>query len=135
MEVLAQPHCGLRRTVREMRAKMAALRKANEPFDLKHRPGGLIDLEFLAQYLVLEHAGEHPALAERSAAGVFRAAGRGIASGPAPWEELAAAARRLAGLQALFRLSGASPPDQMPAWPALPRSSAAVRISRACRNG
>ncbi len=116
MEILAQPHCGLRRSVREMRAKMSAQRKANEPFDLKHRPGGLIDLEFLAQYLALEHAARHPSVAERSAAGIFNAAAAaGIESGPAPWEDLAAAARRLAGLQALFRLSGASPPDRMPA--------------------
>ena len=116
MEVLAKPHCGLRRTVREMRAKMAAQPKTNEPFDLKHRPGGLIDLEFLAQYLVLKHAGAHPAIAERSAAAIFRAAdAAGFESGPASWDDLAAAARRLAGLQALFRLSGASPPDRMPA--------------------
>ena len=116
MEVLARPRRGLRRTVREMRAKMAAQRTTNEPFDLKHRPGGLIDLEFLAQYLVLKHTATHPPIAERSAAAVFHAAGTaGFESGPAPWEELAAAARRLAGLQALFRLSGASPPDRMPA--------------------
>ena len=116
MEVLAKPHCGLRRTVREMRARMAAQRKTNEPFDLKHRPGGLIDLEFLAQYLVLKNAGAYPPIAERSAAAIFRAAGAaGFESGPAPWDDLAATARRLAGLQALFRLSGASPPDHMPA--------------------
>ncbi len=116
MNVLAQPHCGLRRSVREMREKMTALRKTHEPFDLKHRPGGLIDLEFLAQYLVLKHAADHPPIAERSAAAIFRAAGAaGIDGGPALWEELADTARRLAGLQALFRLSGASPPDRMPA--------------------
>ncbi len=116
MEVLAPPRCGLRDAVRDMRAKMTAQRKANEPFDLKHRPGGLIDLEFLAQYLVLEHAASHPPIAERSAAAVFRAAGAaGLESGPAPWEDLAATADRLADLQALFRLSGASPPEHMPA--------------------
>ena len=95
---------------------MAAGRKASEPFDLKHRPGGLIDLEFLAQYLVLEHAARHPPIAERSAAAVFRAAeAAGLASGPAPWKELAETAARLADLQALFRLSGESPPEHMPA--------------------
>ena len=116
MDVLATPHCGLRKAVRDMRAKMAAQRKANEPFDLKHRSGGLIDLEFLAQYLVLEHAAAHPPIAERSAAAVFRAAGAaGLESGPAPWNELAETADLLADLQALFRLSGASPPEHMPA--------------------
>ncbi len=116
MEALAQPHSGLRDAVRDMRARMAAQREAHEPFDLKHRPGGLIDLEFLAQYLVLKHAAAHPPIAERSTAAVFRAAGAaGLESGPASWEELAATADRLADLQALFRLSGAAPPEHMPA--------------------
>ena len=79
MEVLAQPRSGLREAVRDMRAKMAAGRKAGEPFDLKHRPGGLIDLEFLAQYLVLNHAAAHPPIAERSAAAVFHAGAGGRA--------------------------------------------------------
>lgn len=115
MEVLASPREGLRDAVRDMRAKMAAQRRVVEPFDLKHRAGGLIDLEFLAQYLVLEHTAAHARIAQRSAAAVFRAAGAaGLESGPAPWEELAATADRLTDLQALFRLSGTSPPEQMP---------------------
>lgn len=116
MEVLARPRSGLREAVRDMRARMAAGREASEPFDLKHRPGGLIDLEFLAQYLVLNHAAAHPSIAKRSAAAVFRAAqAAGLESGPAPWDDLAATAARLADLQALFRLSGDSPPEHMPA--------------------
>jgi glutamate-ammonia-ligase adenylyltransferase len=31
-------------------------------FDVKHDPGGMIDLEFVVQYLVLAHAHEHPRL-------------------------------------------------------------------------
>ena len=31
-------------------------------FDVKHSPGGMIDAEFVTQYLVLAHAGEHPEL-------------------------------------------------------------------------
>ena len=31
-------------------------------FDLKHGPGGLVDVEFAVQYLVLVHAREHPEL-------------------------------------------------------------------------
>ncbi len=116
MEILARPRCGVRRTVREMRARMAAQHTTTEPLDLKHRPGGLIDLEFLAQYLALTHTAACPAIAHCSAAAVFRAAdAAGIESGPLGcWNDLADVAHRLAGLQALFRLSGASPPDQMP---------------------
>ncbi len=31
-------------------------------FDLKHSPGGMIDVEFAVQYLVLAHAADHPEL-------------------------------------------------------------------------
>ncbi len=32
-------------------------------FDLKHSPGGMVDVEFVVQYLVLLHTAQHPALA------------------------------------------------------------------------
>jgi len=35
-------------------------------FDLKHDPGGLTDIEFLIQYMVLANAFRHPDLAEWS---------------------------------------------------------------------
>jgi glutamate-ammonia-ligase adenylyltransferase len=31
-------------------------------FDLKHDPGGMVDVEFAVQYLVLAHAHDHPRL-------------------------------------------------------------------------
>ena len=55
----------LAREVREMRHKMRDhLLKAGEgEFDLKQSPGGMVDIEFIAQYLVLAHAcGEPEAL-------------------------------------------------------------------------
>ncbi len=55
----------LAREVREMRQKMRDhLLKAGEgEFDLKQSPGGMVDIEFIAQYLVLAHAcGEPDAL-------------------------------------------------------------------------
>lgn len=55
----------LAREVREMRQKMRDhLLKAGEgEFDLKQSPGGMVDIEFIAQYLVLAHAcGEPEAL-------------------------------------------------------------------------
>jgi glutamate-ammonia-ligase adenylyltransferase len=50
--------------VLSMRQKMRAqLDKSNdEKFDLKQGEGGIGDIEFLVQYLVLKNAGEHPAL-------------------------------------------------------------------------
>ncbi len=39
-------------------------RKSGETFQLKQDAGGLVDIEFMVQYLVLAHAQEHPALLE-----------------------------------------------------------------------
>ena len=35
-----------------------------ERFDVKHSPGGMVDAEFVVQYLVLLHTARHPALAD-----------------------------------------------------------------------
>lgn len=54
----------LREEVRAMRARMRAEldRSAGERFDLKQGEGGLVDLEFLLQFLVLRDAARMPAL-------------------------------------------------------------------------
>jgi len=53
----------LARDVLEMRDKMhAAHPNRSMLFDLKHDRGGMIDLEFIVQYLVLAHAHAHPEL-------------------------------------------------------------------------
>jgi glutamate-ammonia-ligase adenylyltransferase len=47
-----------------MRQKMvdAHASKSETEFDLKHDPGGIIDVEFIVQYLVLGYASQHPSL-------------------------------------------------------------------------
>jgi glutamate-ammonia-ligase adenylyltransferase len=53
----------LRAEVLGMRARMRAAHPVHDGlFDLKHDPGGMIDVEFIVQYLVLLHAAAHPAL-------------------------------------------------------------------------
>lgn len=53
----------LRIAVREMREKIRAGHpNRTADFDLKHDPGGMVDIEFITQYLVLLHAREHPVL-------------------------------------------------------------------------
>ena len=56
---------GLRDEVRSMRERMRReLTKARPgEFDMKQDPGGIADIEFLAQYWALRWAGEHPAVA------------------------------------------------------------------------
>jgi glutamate-ammonia-ligase adenylyltransferase len=47
-----------------MRQKMidAHASKSASEFGLKHDPGGIVDVEFIVQYLVLGHAHRHPDL-------------------------------------------------------------------------
>jgi len=48
-----------------MRDKMRAAHAfMPEVFDFKHSPGGMIDVEFAVQFLVLAHAGQYPRLAD-----------------------------------------------------------------------
>lgn len=48
--------------VAEMRERMAREHKGASPWDVKHRRGGLVDIEFLGQYLQLKHAHTQPAI-------------------------------------------------------------------------
>jgi glutamate-ammonia-ligase adenylyltransferase len=48
--------------VAEMRARMAAEHPTESIWDVKHRRGGLIDIEFIAQYLQLLFARDNPSL-------------------------------------------------------------------------
>ncbi|WP_018262891.1 bifunctional [glutamine synthetase] adenylyltransferase/[glutamine synthetase]-adenylyl-L-tyrosine phosphorylase [Methylobacterium sp. WSM2598] len=62
------------REVRDMRALIAREKGDGGPHDLKLSPGGLLDLDFLAQALVLTHAAAHPDLIGRDAPSLFAAA-------------------------------------------------------------
>ena len=55
----------LRREVREMRARMVEAHGNRDPeqFDVKHDPGGIVDIEFMVQYWVLRWAQEYPDIA------------------------------------------------------------------------
>jgi [glutamine synthetase] adenylyltransferase / [glutamine synthetase]-adenylyl-L-tyrosine phosphorylase len=67
-EVLTRPRDAdkLRADVREMRGRMRQHRDRppEGKFDVKMGEGGLTDIEFLTQYLVLRHAHDHPALVD-----------------------------------------------------------------------
>ncbi|AOO81245.1 bifunctional [glutamine synthetase] adenylyltransferase/[glutamine synthetase]-adenylyl-L-tyrosine phosphorylase [Bosea vaviloviae] len=60
--------------VLEMRALIAKEKGETDPWDLKLVTGGLTDLDFLAQFLVLAHAARHPGLVAPDTASVFAAA-------------------------------------------------------------
>jgi len=108
--ILRQPRdlAALKSAVVEMRAKMlAAHPNPSGLFDLKHDRGGIIDVEFIVQYLVLGHAHEHEALTGNIGnLALLKVAGR-LALAPEP-AALAAheAYRRFRQLQHSLRLQG-----------------------------
>src|SRR5690606_2161000 len=50
----------VRAEVAAMRARIAAGKGSSDPWNLKLVPGGLVDVEFIAQALQLTHAAERP---------------------------------------------------------------------------
>ena len=46
--------------VADMRKRIATQHANTHPWEVKHRRGGLVDIEFLAQYLQLQHASAEP---------------------------------------------------------------------------
>jgi glutamate-ammonia-ligase adenylyltransferase len=56
-------HAALREEIRAMREKVRAARPVRAGrFDVKHSAGGMMDVEFAVQYLVLAHGRSHPQL-------------------------------------------------------------------------
>lgn len=99
----------LREKVLAMREKMHAGHvNDSDLFDLKHDRGGIVDVEFCVQYLVLRHAAAHPELADN--AGNIALLGRAGAAGLIPAGLATAAAdayRELRRLQHAVKLAGA----------------------------
>jgi glutamate-ammonia-ligase adenylyltransferase len=62
--------------VAEMRQAIAKEKGEDTRWDLKYAAGGLIDLEFVAQYLQLVHAAEHPDILDTTTAHVLDKAWR-----------------------------------------------------------
>ena len=57
----------LREEIRAMREKVRAARPVPAGrFDVKHSPGGMMDAEFVVQFLVLAEAAEHPQMADNA---------------------------------------------------------------------
>jgi glutamate-ammonia-ligase adenylyltransferase len=60
----------------EMRRAIAAEKGDQERWNLKYVAGGLIDIEFVAQYLQLAHAADNPAILDTSTTRVLEKAAR-----------------------------------------------------------
>jgi [glutamine synthetase] adenylyltransferase / [glutamine synthetase]-adenylyl-L-tyrosine phosphorylase len=102
-------HGTIAREVRSMRRRMLdGHPNASALFDLKHDPGGMVDIEFLVQHLVLAHSADHRALLDNAGniALLQRAAAAGLIDA-ALADEVAQAYRDYRRLQHSLRLNDA----------------------------
>ncbi|WP_374545493.1 bifunctional [glutamine synthetase] adenylyltransferase/[glutamine synthetase]-adenylyl-L-tyrosine phosphorylase [Rhodoblastus sp.] len=64
------------KAVREMRALIAREKGEDDPWNLKLASGGLLDVEFIAQFLVLAHGADAPGLRRTATAEILMAAAK-----------------------------------------------------------
>ncbi len=95
----------LRRDVREMRALIAREKGEADCWDLKLASGGLIDLEFIAQYLSLRHGHDHPEILDVSTRNVLLKAGAQSLLTPAEADVLSTAHTLYGAVTQMVRLS------------------------------
>jgi glutamate-ammonia-ligase adenylyltransferase len=90
--------------VRDMRARIEKEKGTRDPWELKQARGGLVDLEFIAQYVQLANAEAHPhVLSQNTVAALTRLGEAGLLP-PAAAEALLPAARLLNNLTQVLRL-------------------------------
>ncbi len=116
--VLARPRAARTITadVLDMRALMEAEKPAEGPWDLKLAPGGLVDIEFIAQHLQLQHGADHPEILDTETETVLAAASRARLLPQAEAELLLPALRLYQRLTQIVRLcvGGAFKADEVP---------------------
>jgi [glutamine synthetase] adenylyltransferase / [glutamine synthetase]-adenylyl-L-tyrosine phosphorylase len=100
----------LARDVRDMRALIAREKPPSGFWDVKLAPGGLVDIEFAAQYLQLAHAAQDGPLRVHTADALAAIAEARLAE-PAPLEALIEAWRLQQDLSQLMKLAVADPAD------------------------
>ncbi|UUX50846.1 bifunctional [glutamine synthetase] adenylyltransferase/[glutamine synthetase]-adenylyl-L-tyrosine phosphorylase [Nisaea acidiphila] len=95
----------LLRDVATMRERIAREHSSSSHWQIKHWRGGLVDLEFMAQYLLLKHCRDNPDLLTGNTADVFdRLSGRGLLDS-ALGDALAATTRLWRAIQWILRLT------------------------------
>jgi glutamate-ammonia-ligase adenylyltransferase len=95
----------LRADVADMRSRMAREHRSDDVWEVKHFRGGLVDVEFITQYLQLRHAHDHPEiLSTNTTEALGRVARAGLLDGER-CADLIAAVRLWRNVQGLLRLS------------------------------
>ena len=114
----------LRADVLAMRRLIAEEKGEDDPWDLKLAAGGIVDIEFIAQYLVLANAHDMPGILDTSTTGVIARAARAGSLPRATAAVLADAARLYDAVTQMMRLAIGGPFD-----PAHVASSVLKRIA------
>jgi len=98
----------LKQEILAMRKKMHDAHPNRSPmFDLKHDDGGMIDIEFMVQFLVLRHAAQHPGLtADIGNIALLKLCGQLGLIDTALAQQVANAYRKFRRLQHQIRLQG-----------------------------
>ncbi|MCB1484178.1 MAG: bifunctional [glutamine synthetase] adenylyltransferase/[glutamine synthetase]-adenylyl-L-tyrosine phosphorylase [Hyphomicrobiaceae bacterium] len=91
--------------VREMRERIAAEKGTDNIWNLKQVRGGLVDLEFIAQYLQLVGAAKHPEILDQNTLIALEKLSRAGALSPADATDLISSGRLLHDLTQIVRLS------------------------------
>jgi glutamate-ammonia-ligase adenylyltransferase len=105
----------------EMRGAIAAEKGDGNPWDLKYAKGGLVDLEFIAQYLQLVHAHAEPSILDTSTTRVLDTARQLKLISVEDAEVLRPAAQLFQDLTQIVRLCLSGPFDPKTAGPGLLR--------------
>jgi glutamate-ammonia-ligase adenylyltransferase len=103
----------------DMRRAIAAERSDTERWNIKDAAGGLVDVEFVAQYLQLAYAASHPQVLDQSTTPVLEKAARLGLLAPEHADVLRPAARLYHNLTQVLRLSVTGPFDPKTAGPKL----------------
>jgi len=106
----------IRSDVRDMRRRIEKEKGTSDIWDIKQVAGGLVDIEFLAQYLQLVHAQEHPEILARTTEACLRAAAEAGVLEKGAAETLVPAVNRYHALTQILRLAvdGVFKPDTAP---------------------
>jgi glutamate-ammonia-ligase adenylyltransferase len=120
--------------VADMRRRIADENPRPSPWDLKNRCGGLLDLDFIVQYLLLRDAAASPQILHRGIEPALRALGAAHSLGSGAQRELLEALALLRHVQALLTLlrDGSSVSDALsePDASTLARCADAVDFAR-----
>jgi glutamate-ammonia-ligase adenylyltransferase len=105
-DVLVKPRDRARTAadVRDMRARIEKEKGTRDPWELKQVRGGLVDLEFIAQYVQLVNAEAHPHILSQNTVAALTRLGEAGLLPPAAAEALLPAARLLNNLTQVLRL-------------------------------